>query len=456
MLNNLLIAIPAFIVALGLLVIIHEFGHYWVARKVGVKVLRFSVGFGKVIWRHQRSPDETEFVLAAIPLGGYVSMLDERNGDVPEDERDQAFNRQKLHHRTAIVAAGPLFNFVFAIMAYWLMFVVGLPGLKPMIAEVDDNSVAQQAGVMVGEEIVAVDGQRTATWGAVGLQVLANGLDQQQIELTLQDEWQRERVVSLPVPELDKEFGKRDALKALGLSPLRPKIEAIIGQVIEGSPAAQSGLQSGDRLLLAEGDPIDDWMTWVSYVRDRPEQTIQLTVLREQRELTLSITPQRVEEQGVVFGRIGAAAQIQRSEMPEELRAVQHFDALPAVLEAVQKTWDMSIMSLQVMGKMITGHVSLENLSGPLTIAQYAGYSAQSGLASFLAFLAIISLSLGVLNLLPIPMLDGGHLLFYAIEFIKGSPLSDEAQAVGMRVGLLLILMLMSVALYNDLLRLIG
>lgn len=456
MLNNLLIAIPSFIVALGLLIIIHEFGHYWVARKVGVKVLRFAVGFGKPLWRYQRSPDDTEFVVAAIPLGGYVKMLDEREGDVPEALRPQAFNRQKLHHRTAIVAAGPLFNFAFAIIAYWMMFVVGLPGLKPVVGAVEVDSVAAQAGVQIGDQIVSVEGQLTATWGAASLQTLAKNLSQQSIQLTLMDEWQRTREVILQLPEVDEAFGKQGGLKLLGLTPLQPKLDAVIGQVLEGSPAARSGLKEGDKLLSADGESISDWVSWVDYVRERPQQMIALDVLRDGREQTLMLTPERVEDESGSYGRIGAAVQLQTRTIPKSLRAVQTYGPIDALTESIKKTWDMSLMSLQVMARMVTGQVSLENLSGPLTIAQYAGYSAQSGLASFLAFLAIISLSLGVLNLLPIPMLDGGHLLYYFIEFIKGSPLSDQAQALGMRIGMFVILMLMSIALYNDLIRLFG
>ncbi len=456
MVENLLIAIPAFIVALGLLIVIHEFGHYWVARKVGVKVLRFSVGFGKPIWRYQRSADDTEFVVSAIPLGGYVSMLDERVAEVPESQRDQAFNRQKIHHRVAIVAAGPLFNFMFAILAYWMMFVVGLPGLKPVVGEVAANSIAATVDIRVGDQIVAVNGDPTATWGAASLGVLASSLNQQTLQITLLDEWQQSREVELTLPKVGEEFGKQGGLQHLGLTPLRPKIEAVIGRVLDNSPAARSGLMVDDILLAADGQTINDWMGWVHYVRDRPEQAISLRVLRDGQEQLLTITPERVDEGGVAVGKIGAGVSMLKHTIPDELLAVQKYGPLEAISAAFNKTWDMSLMSLQVMGKMLTGQVSLSNLSGPITIAQYAGYSAQGGLPTFLAFLAVISLSLGVLNLLPIPMLDGGHLLYYLIEYIKGSPLSDESQAMGMRIGMFCILMLMSVALYNDLIRIFG
>ncbi len=456
MLNSLLITIPAFVLALGLLIVVHEFGHFWVARKVGVKVLRFSVGFGKPLWRYQRSPEDTEFVLSLIPLGGYVSMLDEREREVPEAQRHLAFNNQKLHHRTAIVVAGPLFNFIFAILAYWMMFSVGLPGLKPTVADIEPNSIAEVAGIQAGEQIIAVDGKETATWGAASMQVLTKSLNDSSIELTLMDANQQLRQVTLDLPEVDSEFGKKDGLFTLGLIPKRPKIEAIIGELQSDSAAEEAGLRSGDKLVMADGEPITDWFGWVNYVRERPEQPIVLTLVRDGQEITLAITPRRVEEKGHSFGRIGAAARVTSTAMPPELMAVQHYGPLDAVAEAIGKTWDMSIMSLQVMGRMIIGEVSLQNLSGPLTIAQYAGYSAQSGLPSFLAFLAVISLSLGVINLLPVPMLDGGHLLYYLIEFVKGSPLSEHAQALGLRIGMFIILMLMSIALYNDLIRLLG
>ncbi|MCF6217881.1 MAG: RIP metalloprotease RseP [Gammaproteobacteria bacterium] len=456
MVENLLIAIPAFIVALGLLIVIHEFGHYWVARKVGVKVLRFSVGFGKPIWRYQRSEDDTEFVVSAIPLGGYVSMLDERVAEVPASQRGQAFNQQKIHHRVAIVAAGPLFNFMFAILAYWMMFVVGLPGLKPVVGDVAANSIAATVDIRVGDQIVAINGEPTATWGAASLGVLASNLDQQTLRMTLLDEWQQSREVELTLPEVGEEFGKQGGLQQLGLTPLRPQIEAVIGRVLDNSPAAAAGLMINDKLLAADGQPMEDWMSWVSYVRDRPGQMISLRVLRDGQEQWLTITPERVEENGVAVGKIGAGVSMLKRTIPDELLAVQKYGPLEAISASFEKTWDMSLMSLQVMGKMLTGQVSLSNLSGPITIAQYAGYSAQGGLPTFLAFLAVISLSLGVLNLLPIPMLDGGHLLYYLIEYVKGSPLSDESQAVGMRIGMFCILMLMSVALYNDLIRIFG
>ncbi len=456
MFENLLISVLAFIVALGLLIVIHEFGHYWVARKVGVKVLRFSVGFGKPIWRYQRSEEDTEFVVSAIPLGGYVSMLDERVAEVPESQRHQAFNQQKIHHRVAIVAAGPLFNFIFAILAYWMMFVVGLPGLKPVVGDVAANSIAAMVDIRVGDQIVAINGEPTATWGAASLGVLASNLNQQTLRMTLLDEWQQSREVELTLPEVGEAFGKQGGLQQLGLTPLRPQIEAVIGRVLDNSPAETAGLMVNDKLLAADNQPMEDWMSWVRYVRDRPGQMIFLRVLRDGQEQQLTITPERVEENGIAVGKIGAGVSMLKRTIPDELLAVQKYGPLEAIPASFKKTWDMSLMSLQVMGKMLTGQVSLSNLSGPLTIAQYAGYSAQGGLSTFLAFLAVISLSLGVLNLLPIPMLDGGHLFYYLIEYIKGSPLSDESQAIGMRIGVFCILMLMSVALYNDLIRIFG
>lgn len=453
--SNVLFSVIGFIVALGLLIVVHEFGHFWVARRLGVKVLRFSIGFGKPLWQTTRGQDGTQFVISAVPLGGYVKMLDEREGEVASHEVHRAFNRQPLHYRSAIVAAGPTFNFLFAILAYWLMFMLGLPGIKPVVGEVIEGSAASMAGIHAGHEIVAVEGRETPTWGAASLAVLDKTLSAREVRLGLRDETGRVRVKTLVTPEVSRDFGKQDGLVMLGMRPWLPEIPPIIGKIQDESPAQRAGLQAGDIIVNADGMEIGNWNEWVDHVRQRPETEIIVIVERAGMQVTLALTPQRVVQDGEEFGRIGAGVQT-AGELPPRMRAVQKYDLFPALGAALAKTWDMSIMSLRVLGRMVIGQVSLENLSGPITIAQYAGYSAQGGMVTFLAFLAIVSLSLGVINLLPVPLLDGGHLLYYGIELVKGSPLSENAQALGQKIGIFVLLMLMSLALYNDLVRLFG
>lgn len=451
--SSVLTSIIAFIIALGLLVTIHEFGHFWVARRLGVKVLRFSVGFGRPLLAWRRGADRTEFVLAAIPLGGYVKMLDEREGEVAEAERHRAFNRQSLGTRSAIVAAGPICNFVLAVLAYWLMFVIGIPGLKPVIGEVIEESSAAQAGIVAGSELIAIDGKTVPTWGMASLAVIGKTIEQGNVVMRIKDPDGRIREFVLEAPRLDQEFGKKDGLLTLGLRPKTPRIPAILGEIKPGSPAAAAGFQPGDAIISANDIAIKDWPQWVELVQQHPAQEIRTEIERAGARMQLTVIPERVSEAGREFGRIGAAAQ-SIGALPPELLAKERYGVLAAVPEALAKTWEMSVLTLQVLGKMVVGQVSLDNVSGPITIAQYAGYSAQGGVATFLAFLAIVSLSLGVLNLLPIPMLDGGHLLYYGIELVKGSPLSEEAQMLGQRIGIALLMMLMSLALYNDFARL--
>lgn len=445
----------ALIVTLGLLIAFHEYGHFWVARRMGVKVLRFSIGFGKPLWSKKAGSDQTEYVLAAIPLGGYVKMLDEREGEVPEEEAHRAFNRQPVRKRIAIVVAGPLFNFIFAILAYFAMYTIGVPGVKPLVGDVSPESPAAQAGIVKGDEIVQVGGQETPTWNTVRMALLRYSLDTDHIVLQVKDQNGGIHDAPLDLQGITMEEKQKHLVSRLGMEPLIPEYPAIIGQLSEDGAAMRDGLRPGDRVLSVDGQEVSLWEDWVDVIRENPEKTLTVEVERNGAVQVIQLTPKREQTDQGEIGRIGAAPQVSE-EMIDKYRAVVTYGPVKALWTGVSETWRMSILTLRMLGKMLVGEVSLENLSGPITIATYAGYTASIGLTTFLSFLAIVSISLGVLNLLPIPILDGGHLLMYLIEGIKGKALSEDVQAKMQHVGMVILAMLMMLAFYNDIMRLIG
>jgi regulator of sigma E protease len=452
--NTALISLLAFIVAIGVLVTVHEFGHFWVARRLGVKVLRFSIGFGKPLWQRRFGADNTELVVAAIPLGGYVKMLDEHEGEVPATELDRAFNRQPVRSRMAIVVAGPLFNFLFAIAVYWLMFVAGVPGLRPVVGTVTPDSYAEQAGIVSGDEILAVGATATPTWETTVLALLDASLGgHDAVALTVRNSQGVERHLLASFESSDQLLKKGGVLENFGLTPWQPP--AVIDRLVEDGAGARAGLQPGDRIVQADAVAISSWSRWVDYVRARPGQVIEVRVLRSGQEIVLGLTPDSVADAGQTIGRIGAYVRLPDDDQRATMRVVVRYGPLQAVSEALGKTWDVTTLTLRTLWKMVSGGASVENLSGPISIAQYAGQSAVVGLAAFLGFLGIVSVSLGVLNLLPIPVLDGGHLLYYLLELVKGSPVSEAAQLLGQKIGIALLLALMSLAFYNDLIRLL-
>jgi regulator of sigma E protease len=452
--NGLLLSLAAFIVAIGVLVTVHEFGHFWVARRLGVKVLRFSIGFGKPLWKRTFGKDETELVVAALPLGGYVKMLDEREGDVAAAELTRAFNRQPVKTRIAIVVAGPAFNFLFAIIAYWAMFVTGVPGMKPVVGEVTPASYAAVAGFQSGDEILAVDGESTPTWEATVLALLEADLDAlHMLTVAVRDADGQERHLQVHFETPDELLKKGGVLENFGLSPWQPP--AMIESLVAGGAGERAGMLPGDQVVLADGVAISNWGQWVDFVRERPGQEIAVQVLRNGEAFKLTVRPDSITESGREIGRIGAYVQLPDDEQRATMRVVVRHGLLRAIPEALNKTWQVTTLTLRTLWKMVSGRASVENLSGPITIAQYAGQSAAIGLASFLGFLGIVSVSLGVLNLLPVPVLDGGHLLFYLVELVKGSPVTDAIQLAGQKVGIFLLLALMSLAFYNDLIRLL-
>ncbi|MBT3014353.1 MAG: sigma E protease regulator RseP [Candidatus Thiodiazotropha sp. (ex Clathrolucina costata)] len=453
--DSLLFTLVSFIVALAILIAVHEFGHFWVARKLGVKVLRFSIGFGRALWRRTSVVDGTEYVIAAIPLGGYVKMLDEREAPVEAEEQHRAFNRQSLGVRSAIVVAGPLFNFLFAILAFWLIFVTGDTGLKPIVGEVEGGSIAEQAGFTRGDEILAVADQPTPTWESVVYVMLSEALDTPNLAVRVRSQTGMEHIYRVASDGLSGLAEDGMLLQNLGFTPDRPTLPPVIGEVLDGEPAALAGLKSGDRIVTVDGVDVVDWSDWVNYVRKRPGQNLDLEVDRNGDYIALSVTPLMIEGDGESYGRIGASVDVP-DDLMDDYRAVVKYGPIDAIGQSLYKTWDLSLLMLRMLGKMIIGEVSVKNLSGPISIADYAGKSASYGISYFLKFLAVVSVSLGVLNLLPIPVLDGGHLFFFLIEGIKGRPLSDQFIEQGQKIGLLILLAIMSLAFYVDINRFLG
>lgn len=445
----------SFLVAIGILVTVHEFGHFWVARRLGVKVLRFSIGFGKPLWTKTIGEDRLELVVAAVPLGGYVKMLDEREGPVARTEVHRAFNRQAIPRRAAIVVAGPMANFLFAIVAYAAMYMVGVTGLMPIVGQVTQDSPAAAAGFEVGDRWLRVDGRDVQTWETAVLTLLDSGLTHghAEVDVELERGGESRRRIDLS----DKSFllDEGPLLERMGIHPRRPGAEPAIAGVVGGGPAERAGLRKGDRLVAVDGAEVESWDEWVAYVRQRPGIEIALEIERDNSTINLMLVPEAQDEGGTTFGRVGAWPEVNREEA-ESLRSVVRYGPFKGLVRGVARTWDMTTLTLRLMWRLVTGDASLKNLSGPIGIAEYAGASAAIGLSTFLAFLGIVSISLGVLNLLPIPVLDGGHLLYYCIEAVKGSPLSERAEEIGTRIGLALIAALMMLAVYNDLIRVIN
>ncbi|WDU61120.1 sigma E protease regulator RseP [Pseudomonas poae] len=440
------------LVALGVLVTFHEFGHFWVARRCGVKVLRFSVGFGMplVRWHDRRG---TEFVIAAIPLGGYVKMLDEREGEVPADQLDQSFNRKTVRQRIAIVAAGPIANFLLAMVFFWVLAMLGSQQVRPVIGAVEADSMAAKAGLVAGQEIVSIDGEPTTGWGAVNLQLVRRLGESGTVNVVVREQdSSAETPRELALDHWLKGADEPDPIKSLGIRPWRPSLPPVLAELDPKGPAQAAGLKTGDRLLALDGQPLGDWQQVVDLVRVRPDTKIVLKVERDGAQIDVPVTLSVRGEAKAAGGYLGAG--VKSPEWPPSMVREVSFGPLAAIGEGAKRTWTMSVLTLESLKKMLFGELSVKNLSGPITIAKVAGASAQSGVADFLNFLAYLSISLGVLNLLPIPVLDGGHLLFYLVEWVRGRPLSDRVQGWGIQIGISLVVGVMLLALVNDLGRL--
>ena len=452
--GEVLYSVASFVLAIGVLIAIHEFGHFWVARRLGFKVLRFSIGFGKPLLRWRgKAPDHTEYWLASVPLGGYVKMLDERESPVPVEEQARAFNNRPVSYRIAVLAAGPAFNFIFAVVAYWGMFVAGVPGLKPIIGSVAGESVAEQAGLQAQDEILSVGSRDTSTWEGAILAILDELLSRGEIEMTVLRADGDTRRVRLDVRGREAELTEPDALfKGLGLTPYTPAVPPVLGELSAGGAAERSGLLSGDRVLEADGQAISSWSVFVDFVRERPNQTVELRISRDGDSFMLPLDIGEASDNGLTVGRIGAGVDSDAArDLAERISAEQRYAVLPALGRGVEKTWEMSALTVRMLGRMVTGDVSMKNLSGPIRIAEYAGNSAAAGVSAFFQFLAIVSISLGILNLMPVPLLDGGQIVYQLAEVVKGSPLSERAMMVGQQVGVAVLLLIMSLAFYNDL-----
>lgn len=443
-----------FLVALAVLIAVHEFGHFVAARGLGVKVIRFSLGFGRSIWRYRKAPGATEFSIGVLPLGGYVKMVDEREGEVAPADLPYAFNRQRLSKRSAIVFAGPLFNLLLAILIYWVVFMVGETGTRPVLGPVPKASLAEQAGFEEGDEIISVGHAPTPTWNLAIGALFEKVLDEETIPVQVRttDGEEAQRLLTVP-----RNVAQQPALlnSRLGFQPWQPSLPAVIDKIEPGSAAEAAGLKPGDLVVRADGAVIKDWQQWVEYVRIHPEQELKLTVERDGVALPLQIRPAAVDSPQGRIGRIGASVQVP----PDLLKVMQveyRLGFFPALGAAVGKTADYSWMTLKMVGRMIVGKASVQNLSGPISIAQYAGQSASLGWIQFLKFLAVVSVSLAVLNLLPIPVLDGGHLMFYLIEAVKGSPVSEQTQALCQQIGVFILLSLMALAFVLDIERLLA
>jgi regulator of sigma E protease len=449
---NILWSLAAFIVALGVLITVHEFGHFWVARRCGVRVERFSIGFGRALWR-RTDRQGTEYVIALIPLGGYVKMLDERVEAVPPELRHQSFNNKTVWQRAAIISAGPVANFIFAVFAYWLVFIIGVPSMRPVVGEVVPDSVAAHAEISPGMELKSLGGIETPDWDSVRLELIGKiGDTQTTVGVAL---FGSSHIVekSLDLRQWQFEPDKQDPVVALGIMPRGPQIEPVLAEVQAGSAAAKAGLQPGDRIVKVNGQLLGQWQRFVTLVRDNPAKPLAMEIERAGSPLSLTLIPDtKPAGKAGVEGFAGVVPKI--IPLPDEYKTIRQYGPFTAFYEAGDKTWQLMKLTVGMLGKLITGDVKLNNLSGPISIAQGAGMSAEFGLVYYLMFLALISVNLGIINLFPLPVLDGGHLLFLAIEKLKGGPVSERVQDFSYRIGSVLLVLLMGLALFNDFSRL--
>ena len=454
--NEILLSIFAFVISIGLLITFHEFGHFWVARLFNVKVLRFSIGFGRSIFTKVFGNDRTEFTIGIFPLGGYVKMLDDREGKIKDEEREREFNGKPVWQRFCIVLAGPIFNFIFAIIVYSIVYFVGINALKPIVGNVEPFSISAKSGFVEGQQILAVNDKTTPTWIAVHDAFIGNIISENIVSIDVVDINGVKQTFDLNLSDISiDEMVEGKLLNRIGLGVVKFKLPAIIGEVQKNSPAETNGLLKNDRIVSINGNLIDSWEELVEIIKASPDKDLNVEILREETLVNIQLKPENYQLDDENIGRIGVGPAI-NDDFYDHYFTLEQYSLHLAILRAFQKTWEMSVLTLKVLAKMITGDASVKNLSGPITIAEYAGQQAGIGITAFLTFLAIVSISLGVLNLLPIPLLDGGHLVYYVIEFVTGKPVSDSIQITGQQIGLFLLLGLMGLALYNDFVRLLG
>lgn len=453
--SGLAFYLAAFLVVLCVLIVVHELGHYLAAKYCDVKVLRFSVGFGRALWQRRVGRDQTEWALGLFPLGGYVKMLDEREGAVGASELHRAFNRKSVGQRSLIVAAGPLANFILAILLFWGVFMCGGNELLPILGTPAAGSPAAAAGIANGEQVRAVDGQAVDTWNDFRWLILQKAVAHESVDLELINESREIALRRLHLKAAGEQGWEGDALQRLGLAFFRPNIPAVVGKLVGGGPGERAGLQVGDLVRAINGEAVSTWQDLVIQVRDSAGQSLRLEVLRQGAIATVDVVPEAVSERGRSVGKIGVAV-AESSDTQRELYTFVRYGFFEAGGKALEETWDKSVFSLVMLGKMLTGEVSWKNLSGPVTIADYAGQSARLGVDYYIKFMALVSISLGVLNLLPIPVLDGGHLMYHMIEVVRRRPLSERAMEIGQQIGLSILFILMAFAFFNDINRLIS
>ena len=449
---NILYTLAAFAIALGILIVIHELGHYLVARACGVKVLRFSVGFGKPLFSRRIGSDRTEWSIAAFPIGGYVKMLDEREGEVSPGEAHRAFNRQTVYRRSAIVLAGPAFNLVLAVLLYWVLFVHGIPGMKPVLGPIKPDSAVAQAGFREGDELLDIDHRKVKTWDDVRWILIQQAVKKAAIDISARDT--EGRIVPYKLDLSHANIDSKDFLSDLGFERVQFFLPPVIDEVTKDGPAGRAGVAAGDRIVALNGEPVKSWAEVAAFIRKNGSVPVRMEIERNGAPVAVNIIPELATENGQRIGRIGIAAKIDQGEMDRLFTEVR-YSPLEAFIRAFDKTWETSGFTLKMLGEMFLGKISMRNIGGPITIADYAGQSARMGAVAYLNFLALISISLGVLNLLPVPVLDGGHLMYYIAEIVRGRPLSDRAMEIGQQVGMFLLFSLMALAIYNDLHRLI-
>ena len=453
-----MLTILAFVLTLGILVIVHEYGHFQVARWCGVKVLKFSIGFGKPIWSKRIGRDQIEFIIAAIPLGGYVKMLGEEqffDGEkLAKQDMSRALNQQSVPKKMAIVLAGPFANLLLAVILYWALFMTGTVGIKPFIGNVPENTPAAASQIRSGEMIQKVNGKDVATWQDVRWLLLNESLKSNSVEIQVVDSHQQIHLYQISMSGLNADDADVDILQKLGLTVYQPKVAARIGQIVKNSPADSAGLTTGDLVLAINDKEISDWEALVQEVKLHPAKKLEMLIQRDSKEYRLAITPDEVSENGKSIGRIGVGFKVEQAQL-DQYFITQHFTVIEALAKSVEKTWETAVFSLKMLGNMLLGNVSWKGISGPVTIASYAGQSANMGIKVFIGFLALVSISIGILNLLPIPILDGGHFMYYMVEFFTGKPVSEAVMSIGQRIGFFLLGWMMVLALYNDMNRLI-